>query len=229
MPTPLTAIGYGDNDRVFAASRNGTALNNIVSLFLNTIEIPLTSHLETPGQGQVDYFKRGTSVGIWETLGYSSRRTILVGYKNRDGTTVSTTQVTGTPWKAYTTFPTQTTSYYVTATNAAGMSQQSTTVTVTQNTTITGFRKTRSLSAPPGATFYFTATIKGYPQPTLSYRFGNGTQGTITPRHLTPVSGQTNTWTLDWSKYHSVITDSLVLTATNSSNTTTATISNINN
>ena len=126
--------------------------------------------------------------------------------------------------------PTKDQIYRLLLSTDAGTSAMDALVQVTQNAVIQNFRKTSFIRATPtsnSGTYVFQATIKGYPQPDLSYRFGNGTQGSITKRHITPVSGQTNTWNLNWDVFHSVQNDSLVLTATNSSNTVTATIANI--
>ena len=120
--------------------------------------------------------------------------------------------------------------YRLIAHNNTGTAKSDALVQVTQNAAISNFRRTAFQQAPglQAGTFWFEATIKGYPEPTLTYRFGNGRQGNITKRHLTTAAG-VNTFSLDWNIYHTVLSDSLVLTATNSSNTTTSTISHISN
>ena len=123
--------------------------------------------------------------------------------------------------------PTGTTRYILNVRNNEGVAELATSVNATLNAVITNFRRTAFQQNPgtQSGTFWFSAQIRGAPQPTLSYRFGNGRQGSITSRHLS--AGAVNSWTFSWSVYHSVLADSLTLTATNSSNTTTATISNI--
>ena len=126
--------------------------------------------------------------------------------------------------------PTKNETYRLIASNDNGSAHSDQAVSVTQNAVISGFRRTGFQQVPglQAGTFVFQATIRGYPQPALSYRFGNARQGAITARHLT-ATANSNEWTLNWSIYHTVLSDSLVLTATNSSNTTTSTINNISN
>ena len=127
--------------------------------------------------------------------------------------------------------PYQSTSYRVVSTNNTLSAHQDVTIDVTQNPVIVAgsFRRTGFHQAPRllAGTFQFTARIKGYPQPTLNYRFGNNRQGTITARHLTPTNN-VNEWTMSWTIYHTVLNDSLTLTASNTSTPpATATIQNI--
>ena len=121
--------------------------------------------------------------------------------------------------------PSQTTSYRLICHNDNGNSHQDITLTVTQNARITNFRRTGFTQVGVGGTFIFQATISGTPQPALTYRFANGTQGVVSSRHMT--STGTNQWNMNWRIFHPNITDSLVLTATNSSGAVTATINNI--
>ena len=125
--------------------------------------------------------------------------------------------------------PTEDQVYRLVISNEGGASHRDATVRVTQNAAISNFRRTAFQQQPglQAGTFWFAARITGYPRPTLSYRFGNGRQGNITDRHLTPVSGMTNTWDMAWNIYHTVLSDSLGLAATNSSNTARANIANI--
>ena len=126
--------------------------------------------------------------------------------------------------------PSSSASYILTAGNDTGSVSLSSAVEVTQNPVITNFRRVSFQQAPglQAGTFGFRATIVGYPQPALSYRFGNGRQGAITSRHLSP-SGGTNEFNFNWSIYHTILNDSLVLTAQNSSGSVSSTISRISN
>lgn len=122
--------------------------------------------------------------------------------------------------------PTETTVYRLLARNSGGTSHRDIRVDVSQNPVVRNFRRTGFVQNQGNeGQFEFQATIVGTPQPALTYRFSNGTQGQITPRHLT-TAGQ-NTWTMRWRIFHSNTTDSLILTATNSSGAVSATISNI--
>lgn len=125
--------------------------------------------------------------------------------------------------------PTQNQIYRLVARNTGGASHQDLTVTVTQDAKLERFRRTsfRQVPSVQAGTFYFEAYVTGYPQPALTYAFGNGNRGTITARHFVPIQGVANQWIVQWSVYHTVLNDSLVLTATNSSNSVTATITNI--
>ena len=125
--------------------------------------------------------------------------------------------------------PTETSVYTLTARSASGSISQDVTVTVTQNPVIPSFSRTGFAQAPglQAGTFQFTIRIVGYPMPTVHYRFGNGRQGIITARNFAPVSGEINTWEGHWSIYHSVLNDSLNLTAKNSSGSVSNAISNI--
>ena len=129
--------------------------------------------------------------------------------------------------------PTKTTTYRLLATNAGGAGHKETTITVTQNPTITNLRRTGFSQLPDGTRFQFTARIKGYPMPTITWRFGNGSssQRANDSIHCTAVQGQVNTWDCVWGRgagiIHPLTTDSLVWTITNSSGTATARITNI--
>ena len=104
------------------------------------------------------------------------------------------------------------------------------TVVVTENPAITSLRRTGFQQGRAGLsenTFVFEATIKGYPQPILSYRFGSGQSGSISAGHLTPVAGQFNTWNMAFRVVHPTLNDSLIVTATNSSGSVSSTIGNI--
>ena len=124
--------------------------------------------------------------------------------------------------------PTSDSSYRLDSLLGANSYNASTTIQVNKSPEIANFRRVGFQQSPgtQSGTFFFSGTIRGTPQPTLSYRFGNGRQGSITARHLTPAG--TNEWTFTrWNIFHSVLGDSLVLTATNRKTSTTATIANI--
>ena len=191
------------------------------------------SYLNVPNPIDLDTRPTGTITFTVAVTGLTGKTTtaqiykipqnekVGVDYQGINGSNISTT-VPNIPQ------PTENQNYRLLAYNPGGASHKDIQVYVTQNATITNFVRAGFSQAPglSAGTFIFTATITGYPQPTLSYRFGSGISGSITTRHLTRAAG-TNTWTLRWDIYHAVLSDSLVLTATNSSNTVTATISNI--
>ena len=124
--------------------------------------------------------------------------------------------------------PSSDTSYRLDSLLGANSYNASTTIQVNKSPEIANFRRVGFQQSPgtQSGTFFFSGTIRGTPQPALTYKFGNGRQGTITARHLTP-SG-TNEWTFTrWSIFHSVLGDSLEITATNRKTSTTTTIANI--
>ena len=130
--------------------------------------------------------------------------------------------------------PTKTTTYRLIARNPAGSSHREVTINVSQNAAISNLRRTGFSQRPDGRRYQFTARVKGYPRPAITWRFSNGTssQSDNDGIHFTPVSGQTNTWTIIWGTgagrlYAGNTTDSFTLTATNSSNSVSSTISNI--
>ena len=137
--------------------------------------------------------------------------------------TTSTTAIIAQPDKP--------TTYVLVCTNDTGSISREVTVGVTKNAGITNFRRTgfyQSRFGTSSGTYRFGARITGLPQPVLTYRFSTGEQGSITTRHLTRVDD--NTWDLTWTIYlGSLVSRSMTLTATNASNTTSATIANINN
>ena len=186
----------------------------------------------TPTSIDLDTRPSGNVTISWTAAAQSNTQNSNI-YLVPQGTQVGQSYVAGSGAGVSETFttpqPNQTQIYRVVVRNTGGASHRDATVKVTQNAAITNFRRTGFAQHPgiQAGTFIFQATIKGYPQPALSYRFGNGRQGAITARHLT-ASG-TNTWTLSYTIYHTVLSDSLVLTATNSSGSVTATINNISN
>ena len=173
----------------------------------------------TPSAIDLDTRSTGNITISWTAASQSNIQTSRV-YLQPQGTRIGQTFVTGSGAGVSESFtnaqPNQTQIYRVVINNSGGASYRDATVTVTQNAGITNFRRTAFQQAPglQAGTFWFKATITGYPRPTLSYRFGNGRQGAISNRHLTPAGS--NSWTLDWNIYHTVLADSLVLTATKS-------------
>ena len=117
--------------------------------------------------------------------------------------------------------------YRLVAQNDEGASHRDVSVTVNWRPVITAFRRTGFAQAPgtQAGTFAFAAQIDGTPQPALTYRFGNGSQGSIRSAHLT--SAGVNSWNLSWTIYHPSTTDSLTITATSRAGTRSSTISNI--
>ena len=91
--------------------------------------------------------------------------------------------------------PTQNQTYRLVASTTRGEVHQDRTVTVTQSAGVSDTRRINFISGTP-AQYTFTARIVGYPQPAVSYRFSTGETNTLTASHLTPVSGQVNTWIL---------------------------------
>ena len=130
--------------------------------------------------------------------------------------------------------PTKTTTYRLIARNPAGSSHREVTINVSQNAVISNLRRTGFSQRPDGRRYQFTARVKGYPRPAITWRFSNGTssQSDNDGIHFTPVSGQTNTWDVVWGQgagrlYAGGTTDSFTMTATNSSNSVSSSISNI--
>ena len=136
-----------------------------------------------------------------------------------------------TPTTAVIAQPDKPTTYVLLSSNNTGAVSREVTVDVNKNAGITNFRRTgfyQSRFGTSSGTYRFGARITGLPQPVLTYRFSTGEQGSITTRHLTRVDD--NTWDLTWTIYlGSLVSRSMTLTATNASNTTSATIANINN
>ena len=129
--------------------------------------------------------------------------------------------------------PDQTTDYRLLAMNGGGASHRDIRLIITQNTTITNLRRTGFRQQGNGGNFQFTARVTGTPQPNITWRFGNGNQSQRNNDnvHCTSVSGQTNTWDCVWGglsgSFHPNLTDSFTMTSTNSSNSVSASISNI--
>ena len=234
LPTPSGQIrrGTGANfvhifhgTRPISSVKRGSA-----DIWMNTDTPDILTFTATPSPIDRDTRATGNISLSWTAAAKTAAQTANV-YLEPQGTQVGQSYVTAANAGVSETFttpqPTQTQAYRLVIRTAGGASHRDASIVVTQNAAISNFRRT-AFQQNPGTlsgTFWFAATITGTPQPTLSYRFGNGRQGAITARHLT--SSGTNQWTLNWNIFHSVLNDSLVLTATNSSNTTTATIANI--
>lgn len=154
------------------------------------------------------------------------------GLTHQDGRNIPLTTSTSAIFNQ----PTATETFTLTSANAGGAASRSVTVTVTQNAVISNFRRTgfrQPATGAGGGYFQFTARIVGTPRPVITWRFGNGRQSQRgnDSIHFAPVSGQTNTWDAvlgrGYGFYHVNLSDSLTWTATNSSNSSTATIANI--
>ena len=131
--------------------------------------------------------------------------------------------------------PSQSQTYRLLATNAGGAAHSDTVLTITQDATISNFRRSGFAQTPgtQSGRFQFSARITGYPRPAIRYRFGNGQQSQRDNQGVafSPVAGQQNAWDIviggGAGITHAVLSDSIVLTATNSSGSATATIANI--
>ena len=125
--------------------------------------------------------------------------------------------------------PNTTSTYRLVAYNTSGSVHSDLTISVTKRPTITNFRRTAFLVQPgqQAGTFRFKATIEGSPMPSIRYAFGNGAQSQHDNQNITFVSTGTNRWEITLQAYHNVLNDSLTLTATNGSGSTTARIDNI--
>ena len=131
--------------------------------------------------------------------------------------------------------PQSTTTYRLFASNSGGHSHRDTTVTVTKNPTITNCRRVGYIDSTK--TYFFGWTLTGLPQPTVTYSFSGGQSGTASASHLSQGSNPYTWYTSAGSpvNYGLRITfansnaQSLTLTATNASGSSTCTISNINN
>ena len=126
--------------------------------------------------------------------------------------------------------PNKTTTYRLYAHNDAGNAHKDATVTVTKNPTLANCRRTGFIDST--ATYYFAFTTTGLPQPTVTYRFSGGQQGTVSPRHLVQ-GANPYTWNVPDRAWRITFANSnaqsLTLTATSSQGTATCTIANINN
>ena len=125
--------------------------------------------------------------------------------------------------------PNRTTTYRLLVHNGAGNAHKDTTIVVTKNPTLSNCRRTGYIDAT--TTYFFGFTVTGLPQPTVTYRFSGGQQGTVSSRHFVQGSNP-YTWTVSgraWQiDFANANAQSLTLTATNSSGSTTCSISNIN-
>ena len=119
--------------------------------------------------------------------------------------------------------------YRLQARNSGGSSHRDITLTITKNPTIASLRRTNIISRTGFARYTFAMTITGLPQPTLTYRFSGGQTGTIPTSHYSQGAND-YTWNVSgWSiTFANANAQSLVVTASNSSGSVTATLSNIN-
>ena len=124
--------------------------------------------------------------------------------------------------------PQQPTTYRLVAQNATGATHRDVVVDVTKNPTIANLRRSGFQQIPGGANYRFAMTITGLPRPSLSYRFGNGQQGSVNARHFVQ-GANPYTWTVEFPVTRAnANTDSLVMTATNASGSVTARLADIN-
>ena len=121
--------------------------------------------------------------------------------------------------------PTANQTYRLVASTIRGEVHQDRSVTVTQSPGVSNIGRANFISGIPGTSgpqYTFTARIVGYPQPAVSYRFSTGETAVLSPSHLTPVSGQVNTWTLRFTHtFATVQTRNLTITAGTASQTLT--------
>ena len=212
----------------------GRAFNPVTRQRISSLDISNVSESTAAlNVGRTLWFVVGSTAQAYNSIPLGSIQTSRV-FLEPQGTQIGQTYVTAGGVGVSETFdtpqPSQTQTYRLVITRDGGTSHSDAVVTITQNPVITNFRRVSFQQAPglQAGTFGFRATIVGYPQPTLSYRFGNGRQGAITARHLSPSAG-TNEFNFNWSIYHTVLNDSLVLTASNSSGSVSSTISRISN
>ena len=123
--------------------------------------------------------------------------------------------------------PTQTTTYRLIAHNTGGSNHRDATVTVTQNPALSNCSargRSGGQAAPQGVTVDITCTVKGYPRPVITVNQG-WVASTTPDRHFTTVSGQVNTWTWEDSQFYGTSgARTFIVTATNSSGSTTASV-----
>ena len=148
-------------------------------------------------------------------------------YNTRSGANIPLT--TGTT--AVFAQPQQPTTYRLVSQNATGAVHRDVAIDVTKNPTIANFRRSGFQQIPGGggsANYRFSATITGLPRPSLGWRFGNGQAGNVSARHFVQ-GANPYTWTVEFLVTRAnANADSLVMTATNSSGSVTATLANIN-
>ena len=175
------------------------------TLIWQAVHVPdITSFYAVPANINLDTRPSGTVTFNFMVIGTTGQDTHaqIVKLPNGENVGATFTGVNGAPINDHLPNipqPNQTTSYRLIARTNAGAAHEDFTIHVTQNPRITNFRRTGYNQSPAGNSFVFGATIIGYPQPALSYRFSNGAQGVITPRHLT--SSGTNQWTLNWGSF----------------------------
>ena len=168
------------------------------------------------------------TIGVTGTAGETTTAQIL---RLPDNTQIGTNFVASAGSNIATTLPNiahpqKTTTYRLFATNAGGNAHKDVTVTVTKNPLLTNCRRTGYIDAT--TTYFFGFTLQGLPRPTVTYRFSGGQQGTVPSSHLTqganPYTWTSSGWQIAFANSNA---QSLTLTATNSSGTTTCSISNI--
>ena len=188
--------------------------------------VPKNLDLDTTPTGTIVF-----TIGVTGTAGSDTYAQVV---RLPDGTNIGPTHVARAGANLNTTLsnipqPFQTTSYRLFVHNGAGASHKDTTITVTKNPTLANCRRTGYIDST--TTYYFAFTTTGLPQPTITYRFSGGQQGTVSARHLVQGSNP-YTWNVPdraWRiTFANANAQSLTLTATNSSGSTTCTISNIN-
>ena len=199
------------------------------------LETPtITAFSVAPTSIDLDSRLTGTitfTIGVTGTAGSNTYAQVV---RLPDGTNIGATFVGANGANISSTLPNisqplQTTSYRLFVHNGAGASHKDTSVTVTKNPTLANCRRTGYIDAT--TTYYFAFTLTGLPQPVVTYRFSGGQQGTFFSGHLTQ-GANPYTWTVGdraWRiAFANADAQSLTLTATNASGSTTCTINNIN-
>ena len=125
--------------------------------------------------------------------------------------------------------PNKPTTYRLIARNDEGSAHKDFTVNVTKNPRITNLRRIGSVSRTGFTTYTFGFTLEGLPRPSVGYVFGGGQTGTVNPSHFVqgsnPYTWTVNNWQITMPNANA---QTLVLTATNSSGSSTARMANIN-
>ena len=187
--------------------------------------VPKTLDLDTTPSGTIVF-----TIGVTGTAGSDTFAQIV---RLPDGTNIGPTHVARSGANINTTLsnilqPNQTTTYRLFVHNEAGASHKDTTITVTKNPGLANCRRTGVINRTH--TYFFGFTLTGLPRPTVTYAFSGGQTGTVSPTHLTqganPYTWTSTGWQIVFANSNA---QSLTLTATNSSGSTTCTIANINN
>ena len=192
----------------------------------------ITTFSVSPSTIDLDTRATGTITFTLAVTGRAGENTYAQIVRLPSGANIGVTHVAANGASISTTLPNitqpqSTTTYRLFARNDEGASHKDTTVTVTKNPTLANCRRTGFNNQ--GFLYSFGFTLTGLPRPVVTYRFSGGQQGTVNVRHYSQGSNP-YTWTIDgWRvTMPSAANQSLTLTATNGSGTTTCSIGNIN-